>query len=101
MESILLALAPAVPTTLKVGITFIMFAFAFGLTTSLGKRKAWKPIIVLSFFILSAATVVALDFCYPDIISRGLDGRGILAALIGLVAGAISVPWSTRKPPQQ
>lgn len=95
MELTLPALAPAVPTSLKVGINFMMFALAFGLATSFGKRRVSKPVVGLFFLSISVASVAALDFSFPDNISRGLDGRGLLAALIGLLAGSQSVLWAT------
>jgi hypothetical protein len=91
MGTYVIALAPPMPLPEKLVAAFIMVGLATVLARSRWKRN-WAPAVTYCAAGLAALTIITLELSITRI-----DDRGVLAALIGLVAGAVSVAWSMHK----
>ena len=96
METAIVAMAPPVPLAVKLMISLLMVALPTFLIVS-GRIRQWNRAPTLAAAIISVITVITLELAFPHHWSPGLDGHGVLAALVGIVAAGVSAPWLIRR----
>ena len=97
METVIIAGAPPISVTAKVVVSLSMVALVTCFAVS-GRKRQWNFAVTMTAATFAVLTVIALELNFPHHWSPGLDGRGVLAAFIGLVCGGVSACWLVRKP---
>jgi len=89
-------MAPPLGLGAKLAVTLFMVALATFLART-GREGRWNRMATFFAAVIAAASVVILEFSFPDRFTPGLDGRGVLAGFIGLVTGGVYAIWLNRK----
>jgi len=96
MDTVIIAGAAPISVTAKVVVSLAMVALATCFVVS-GRKRQWKFKVTLLAATYAVLIVIALEVNFPQQPFSVLDGRGVLAAFIGLVCGGVSAVWFMRK----